>query len=515
MFRTFYGDAVKAAWKKWRGWPWLVPSLYFLLLIVMAWRHEPWRDEAQAWIIVRDAGSLKAILSRMAYEGTPGLWHLLLYPLVRCGLPIFSMQVLHALLAFAAIALLVRHAPFPWYLKILLPFGHHPFYQYGVIARSYVLVGLFLFMLAAMHRSRFQRAWVYGLLLAMLANTSMHGAVLSAAIGSRFFLEYVLEHGGWRNRGFYVAGGLAAAGFLAAFVQVRPPPDLGVWWGWNLELGRRTVEIAVHALQGAFWPTFLVDRVGLRATMVVAVLFATLAGLWGRPRALGTWLAGFLMIWTLFQLKHPGDIWHHGLIYMFFIYSAWTGMADEAAGSSAWKRRVLPAALVVLAALQLVGGWRMAHADFFYPYSGGRETARFLREQGLDDRSTLIATAISYVGTSVLPYLPDTQRRFFAAETGEYYSFMKWDRRWSDNQGKPLPKMIQAMLAEMRRGGYRRLVFIAPFHVRDPEFLRWFPLRHVAPAGPVIRGDERLFVYEFRSPAGADERPHSSRPPEG
>ena len=46
-------------------------TLYTLL------HHEPWRDEAQAWLLARDLGPVE-LLHQLPMEGTPGLWHFLL-----------------------------------------------------------------------------------------------------------------------------------------------------------------------------------------------------------------------------------------------------------------------------------------------------------------------------------------------------------------------------------------------------------------------------------------------------
>ena len=66
--------------------------------------HENWRDEAQAWLLARDL-SIPELFEQMSYEGHPCLWHLLLMPLVRLGLPYISMNILSLLIMAAAVAL--------------------------------------------------------------------------------------------------------------------------------------------------------------------------------------------------------------------------------------------------------------------------------------------------------------------------------------------------------------------------------------------------------------------------
>jgi len=63
-------------------WDVLVILLYSAINIVVLIRHEPWEDEARAWLIARDL-DLLSIFKQMAYEGTPALWHMLLVPLAK------------------------------------------------------------------------------------------------------------------------------------------------------------------------------------------------------------------------------------------------------------------------------------------------------------------------------------------------------------------------------------------------------------------------------------------------
>src|SRR3989338_8464846 len=73
--------------------------------------HEPWRDEAQSWMIVRSLG-LAGIFHQMGYEGTPALWHLLQLPLAKLGMPYASLGVLNAVIAIGSIAVLCFVSPF-------------------------------------------------------------------------------------------------------------------------------------------------------------------------------------------------------------------------------------------------------------------------------------------------------------------------------------------------------------------------------------------------------------------
>src|SRR4030065_1367587 len=85
--------------------------LYSAIQVVLLIHHEPWEDEAQAWLIARDL-DIVSIFKQMAYEGSPALWHMLLLPFAKTGLPYMSEFILHLIIAIAAVTVFVLYAPF-------------------------------------------------------------------------------------------------------------------------------------------------------------------------------------------------------------------------------------------------------------------------------------------------------------------------------------------------------------------------------------------------------------------
>ena len=58
-------------------------AAFGLIVLFLIQSHEMWRDELQAWLLARDSISITELFQNLKYEGHPGLWHLLLYPLTR------------------------------------------------------------------------------------------------------------------------------------------------------------------------------------------------------------------------------------------------------------------------------------------------------------------------------------------------------------------------------------------------------------------------------------------------
>ena len=176
--QTFFG------WRTHFGFGWVeaaVLAVYCAVLAVTIPFHEPWSDEAQAWLIARDNSLWQIYRYRMHYEGAPALWQTLLHVLTRLHAPYSAMPWFGGCCAVAGIVVLLRWSPFPLLIRISLPFTFWLQYQYAVVARGYVLFPLLVFLLCILFRSRRNPVW-FGLIAGLLANISLQGVIFSAVL---------------------------------------------------------------------------------------------------------------------------------------------------------------------------------------------------------------------------------------------------------------------------------------------------------------------------------------------
>src|SRR5687768_1864769 len=76
----------------------VVVLCYAAIIFAVSLKHENWSDEADAWLVARDASFLD--LYHLTPEmGTPALWYLLLMPLAKSGMPIAAMEIANIVLA--------------------------------------------------------------------------------------------------------------------------------------------------------------------------------------------------------------------------------------------------------------------------------------------------------------------------------------------------------------------------------------------------------------------------------
>lgn len=164
--------------------------LYMVCMIIIMYFHEPWFDEAQAWLIARDA-SLKEILFVLPhYEGHPPVWHLILLPFAKMGAPFeFSIKLVSLTFCSIAMGLFIFKAPFKRIVRLTIPFTYFFFYQYGVISRPYCILMLGFILCAMFYKTKEIKPFRFILALGILCSASAYGIILSAGIAIAWLIE--------------------------------------------------------------------------------------------------------------------------------------------------------------------------------------------------------------------------------------------------------------------------------------------------------------------------------------
>jgi hypothetical protein len=394
---------------------------YALVMALVIPRHEPWADEAQSWLLARDASLAQLWRHLLHYEGTPGLWQTLLHALIRAGLPYSAYDFVSAFLALAAVVLLLRCAPLPHFVRVLLPFTYYLCYQYAVIARSYALIAPLLFALAAIYPYASRKPVLTTVLLCLLAGVSVHGFLISVCIWITLYIPC--------RRKLSITDFFYGVILVVFLICAWPAKDVAFAEHRGLSNLVLLPEITKAGLGGAFsgyWVTSLV------------VIALSLPFLWRG----GGWLF-FLLVsasFFLFGTIVYAQLWHFGILFLAWLFAIWI---------SAYKTRVT--AHTILALIVAIGFqcyWTAAaiRYDWNHSYSGSLAAAQYLRQVGLPQGGLY---AIGYPTVAVQPY-------FSANIYSDYHDGAYWD--WSKRNTANDPA---ALFASDRRElvlvGYKNL----------------------------------------------------------
>lgn len=161
----------------------IVLVIYCVGHLLMSIVHEPWFDEALAWLIARDSSIKTVLLEATHYEGHPALWHLVLMPFAKSGAPYeLSLSIVTLIFTAPAVALILYKAPFKRIIRLLVPFTYFMFYQFSVVARPYCMMILAFTLVAFLYKTKDEKPGRYIGALAFLCATSAYGIVIAGGL---------------------------------------------------------------------------------------------------------------------------------------------------------------------------------------------------------------------------------------------------------------------------------------------------------------------------------------------
>lgn len=421
-----------------RGAPeWLALSLYGVVVAAAIHFHEPWADEAQAWQIARSL-SLRQMFHVLRYEGSPGLWHLLLWCLSRLHVSYAGMRWSSGGIALAGIAVLLLCSPFPRWLKLLLPFTFFLVFQYAAVARSYVFAPILLFSLAALWPRRFEKPIAVAVTLGLLANVALHLAMFSGG----FALVYGIELWWDRKRSgqpravprLGMAVTLLVSFYAVAILTARPARDIAFPQGQSpLPAAEARSREQLAQLRQGHSPAAIRDQFAQRLTPPLATGLVLPLGL-----ALLFWT---VLCWALFRERKlryliPGALfflfchfvaarpWHSGLMTPYVIALLWMVWPNQGGPFKALPRHEQWALgiffLIVL--IQVYWAGYALNFDRTQTYSPGAQTAAFLKPF-VDRGDTILEAGNHFDSVAIEPYF---DHKVFANEP---YAFHWWSSR--------------------------------------------------------------------------------------
>lgn len=389
--------------------------------------HENWRDEAQAWLLAREL-SIPELFAQMSYEGHPCLWHLLLMPLAKLGLPYVSMNILSLTIMSVAAALFLWKSPLPLPMKALALFGIGFSYYYPVISRSYCLIPLFVFMMACFYPARREKPLRYGLAIALLVQTHIIMLGMAAAASLVWLCEAIAGYRRDRERRALLLQGAGLAlpllSFILLLLQISSPQRSTAYrftMDKVLTLPRRAIG-AIRKLIGYF-PTpvgiaLLLLAAGVCVWLLIRALrgreFAMLKPLLITVCAVAWQYAVHVLIRASAAIRTLSIVF----ILLWFFWVSWKSVGDKL------LLRLMAVALVVME-LVTYTPYSGALNEYRHLYSGAKNCAAFIREELPSD--TIFLEVNVARGSSLLPYLSEDYV-FYEPHSGEPATFATWDR---------------------------------------------------------------------------------------
>ena len=402
---------------------WVVFGLFLIITFSGILYHEPWSDEAQVWLMARDL-TFSKLIQQLPYEGTPGLWHALVFPIAKLNLPYEAQAWLHWLIISSAIFIFLFFSTIPKRIKALFVFSYYPIYEYAVIARNYSISLLFIFILSALHKERFVRPITYSLFLGLLFQTNLLVFFPAILLMFLFIIDSYKNESILKNNKYLISISIMITSACLAILQIIPYPGQLHAHLSSLRISELSSSLAgiFLPINGGYGEVFFINI--WSQVLSLLTLFCLILLAYFLIKNIKVRL-GLLLSWAwlifIFLAKPIGALRHYGFFIIFLITAWWLDRYYLQSKNKASHIATSLIGLLLLPGIIIAGNNYVK--EYKYNFCGGKEMARYLKDNNLEDAH--IASLSSPINMSLLPYLPNT--KFWQAERQVFGTYTTYD----------------------------------------------------------------------------------------
>lgn len=370
----------------------LILGLYALLQLSALWFHEPWPDELQAWLIARDSGLWELFSERLRYEVTPGLWHLILWIATKFTQDVAAVSLISAVISCITCALIVYASPFPFWVRVALPFTYFFGYQYSIVARNYCLTTLGVALMAITYQARLKRPWPYVLSLIFVAQSSTHGILIATGVAlCDLFPLANLKH----KKLLLQLTPVFILGVVLALAQIIPrPPDY-------------IVQLPSRGGGGIIYPNLSVwtclDESLMGFPLLSFIVGAASLLFFYSCGTLCLYLVPTILLMLLFGFGHWA-YWHTGNLFLVWYFCTFQSYVQNPEVTRKYWWQFALGLLLVVQVGQTI--WTVKR-DIEEPYSGQAAAAIDLKHRGLSLKDIQFGGYYSAMLRAYYPRDPD------------------------------------------------------------------------------------------------------------
>ena len=412
-------------------------AAYLVFNGILLSRHEPWRDEANVWLMARELSPIE-LFAEIRYQGHPCLWYLIVMPFAKAGLPFWSIGLISYFIMAVTAGIYLFKAPVHPAVKGLSLFCPAFSYFYADIARNYCLIALILILLAVCYPKRNEKSFCYGLLLGLLVQAD----TIAMAAAGMISLMWLCENLGKSIR----EKSPAALRRILKGIWI-PPASLFLWIAQFYRVSdsaafqMRFPGIREFLREMGNYSLWILERLtgrgeGFCGILLFLFLFLFLAV---SVRIRNPWAAFVMISAYLFEavfsvMVYQLHIWHFIAICFVLIWALWVlavqrqekGPADRVGAGMILGIQMLFLTLCIGMFMQWNSEEETSNLDnaLHGLYSDGRGAAEYM-ERNIGREELVFSSNVSMAST-VLAWLPG-RRGFYFAGSGERASYADYN----------------------------------------------------------------------------------------
>ncbi len=422
-------------------------AFYFALHLILCFFHEPWRDEAQAYLIVRDL-SIPELIRQLTVEGHPFLWYLAMLLPVKLGLSVHFLSLVSFILSAVGTYVFIFKAPFKTYIKAPILLGMIFMYSLPIIARDYCLVALILPLIACYYEKRFKKPVIYGVLIFLLLQVHVIMAGFAIMLALVSLIETLVCSEKRKHFKSYIPFIFGLLGTLVLIFQLRAGSNLmelnssnlgefllnifsdiplfiksmvkgcmdAVQYFWEIPYRPLLIGMVILmfigfaaniALIKYYWREFLIVFGGMGAHIFIHVY------IWGYipQRTICTMFIWLVYVWMICGRKNI-EFKKEGMALLSKIF-----------------KRYIVAVTVLLSVISYPLSFTSIINEFKGNYSGAEETALFIKNE-LPDDAIVVSAAKDFYMTPIVAQFDYNENKLWNPMTQNYeHTFVDWNNR--------------------------------------------------------------------------------------
>lgn len=446
-------------------WLWGAFFAYVALTLTSFAFYEPWRDEADSWLVAQDM-SIPQLFHHLQYMGHPPLWYLILMPFAKAGLPYVTMHAVHFAIIYSAVLVFLFRAPFPVITKIFFLFSFFMSFEYALVARNYSIAILLLFLIATWFPQRFERPFIYATLVFLLFHTN----VINLGAAGLFMGEFIWETL-WKREQRNGKNALAIlvmlVGMGVVLYQLYPAaPDISQGFVGIANSVRPYMFIAalINALVGGS-PN---EQHVLFFLLLAFFIFCLFMQLLDKDKKIMIFVC-MLMAWLfyLFGFKYGGFLRHHTFILIYIILGYWLSTYSTGKTLSSVNRKHFVILLTSILAYSSFLSVTRHYESIIETTSGSKAVAEFIIKNGhIND---IIVADRSEYSTSILPYLREVApgKKIWFAYKQDFGSYAPFDAAfWKRYSTK---KIMQNTLSFAKQSPNKNILIVLSYPLKNPS----------------------------------------------
>lgn len=399
-----------------------VTAVVSILVLVGMSFHEPWFDEAQAYLLARDASLRDLVMHWTHYEGHPPFWHLLLRCAIGLGLSYeAAIKSVNFIFVEAVLLLIEFRSPFRRITKIIIPTSYFLMYQYSVVSRPYMMLTFFCLLAAICYKERYEKPFRYcGSLFLMCISHSFGiacagGIVIADMLGESIrqrsvkkMAERIIS-----NKRLLISYVMLLAGALAVIAVIMPRSDtyatsskMGVH-GFGFCYFMSWLHIPSDTLFTSFSSEIMYVKEEINpineviTAAVISLLIWTLLFCIAKKRRMIVELFLPYSFIAIFTSTHTRPH-HYGIFLTYLLFILWTATDKEritlkefseplekAGLKAALTKKIAIGGAAALTAINLYWDGISYYREIKYVYDPARALAQWIKDNKLEDNRFL------------------------------------------------------------------------------------------------------------------------------